>query len=63
MYQNVQTANAKSPKIRNSNFLRCQSDFVHLDVSTTCFRNKHVFEKMSVMHFSSKLSDSKRVLF
>ena len=54
MYQNVQTA--KCPRF---DFLRCQSDFVHLDVSTTCFRNKHVFEKMSVMHFSSKLSDSK----
>ena len=59
MYQNVQTANAKSPKIRNSNFLRCQSDFVRLDVSTTWFRNKHAFEKMSAMHFSSKLSDNK----
>ena len=54
MYQSVQTE--KCPRF---DFLRCQSDFVHLDVSTTCFRNKHVFEKMSVMHFSSKLSDSK----
>merc|ERR1711989_298850 len=54
MYQNVQTA--KRPRFE---FLTLSIRLCTLYVSTTCFRNKHVFEKMSVMHFSSKLSDSK----
>ena len=63
MYQIVQTANAKSPKIRNSNFLRCQSDFVRLDVSTTCFRNNMYSKRCQQCILARNCLTEKRVLF